>query len=263
MEPKTGVYIAKKKNGTIYYRSSFTFKGRHISLGSYDSMDKANLAYVEADHLAHSAMTIENYKPHSSVLNFSKWVSIINYRDNRIYIKTPIYLKSNYFLYYISPDDIYTFDVDDLFYYSRHSIMKRGNHLFVAEYGMQVNIATRYGIKNFAAYGRDYIFMNGDKHDYRYSNIKIINTYNGVRCIDDGTDTSYTSVIHINGDFIIGRYPTEFEAAIAYNKAANFLTENGLGKLYQKNFISELSSIKYKEYYDNIELPEKIKNLFH
>ena len=30
-----GVYQAKKKNGTIYYRSSLTYRAKHISLGSY------------------------------------------------------------------------------------------------------------------------------------------------------------------------------------------------------------------------------------
>lgn len=259
MNKSTGVYVAKKKNGEIYYRSSFTFNSRHVSLGSYSSMDKANLAYIEADHLAHSSMTIESYKPHSSVLTFSKWVTIINFRDNKIYIKTPIYLKNNYFLYYYSPIEIYTFDVDDLFYYSKHTIMKRGNHLFVAEFGMQVNIASRYGIRNHAVCGRDFIFINGDKHDYRYSNIKIINRYSGVR-FNNSKSECFISVIHINGDFIIGRYVTEIEAAIAYNKAVDYLISNGFSKEYQKNYIPELSSTEYHNIYNNIGLPQKIMN---
>ena len=54
--------------------------------------------------------------------------------------------------------------------------MRRGNHLFVAEYGMQTNIHSRYGIKNFAREGIDYQFVNGDRKDFRYSNIEIFNT---------------------------------------------------------------------------------------
>ena len=57
-------------------------------------------------------------------------------------------MRVNFFNYYLSQDDVLIFDVDDLFYYSNHSIMRRGSHLFVAEYGMQTNIASRYGIRS-------------------------------------------------------------------------------------------------------------------
>ena len=59
--------------------------------------------------------------------------------------------------------------------------MRRGGHLFVADYGMQVNIASRYGIKNFAVENRDYRFVNGNDHDFRYANIEILNTYQNNR----------------------------------------------------------------------------------
>ena len=39
-----GVYIAKKKDGTIYYRSSFTYKSKHISLGSFATEKEAHKA---------------------------------------------------------------------------------------------------------------------------------------------------------------------------------------------------------------------------
>lgn len=38
----TGVYEARKKSGEIYYRASFTYKNKHISLGS--SSDEAFLS---------------------------------------------------------------------------------------------------------------------------------------------------------------------------------------------------------------------------
>ena len=62
----------------------------------------------------------------------------INVRDNGIYIKNPIYLKKGFFLYYLTEEEILKFDVDDLFYYSEHKIMRRGNHFFVSDFGMQV-----------------------------------------------------------------------------------------------------------------------------
>ena len=41
-----GVFQAQKKNGEIYFRSSVTFRGRHISLGSYSSQEEAHSAYA-------------------------------------------------------------------------------------------------------------------------------------------------------------------------------------------------------------------------
>ena len=53
--------------------------------------------------------------------------------------------------------------------------MKRGNHYFVADYGLQVNILNRYGIRNYSVRNRDYRFINGDETDFRRQNIEIIN----------------------------------------------------------------------------------------
>ena len=57
-----------------------------------------------------------------------------------MYIKTPIYLRRNYFSYYFSKNEEYKFDIDDLFFYSQHKILRRGGRLFVNEYGMQTSI---------------------------------------------------------------------------------------------------------------------------
>ena len=93
---------------------------------------------------------------HSESLPFEKVVILINYRDNNIYIKNPIYLFNNYFVYYLNQSTILKFDKDDLFYYSSHKIQYRGGHLFVSDYGMQYNILNRYGIKPYAVKGKDY-----------------------------------------------------------------------------------------------------------
>ena len=42
----TGVYLATKKDKTVYYRSNITHKGRHISLGSFPSEVQALQLYL-------------------------------------------------------------------------------------------------------------------------------------------------------------------------------------------------------------------------
>ena len=54
------------------------------------------------------------------------------------------------------------------------------------------------------------------------------------------TDGPFQSRIHINGDFIIGTYGTEYEAAIAYNKAADML-EPVFPVSYTRNYIEDIS----------------------
>ena len=130
--------------------------------------------------------------------------------------------------------------------------MRRGSHLFVADYGMQVNIASRYGIKNFAVKDRDYRFVNGNDHDFRYANIEILNAYHGVTRQQNAYPVVYVAKIHVNGDHIIGRYPTDKEAAVAYNKAADLLQAAGIGIQYTSNYISELSSEEYHRIYREI-----------
>ena len=183
MKNLPGVFKAQKKNGDVYYRSSITFRSKHISLGSFDNEEDANAAYNDATAIIQSENTyLPDYfsKTICQKLDFKKWVSLINFKNNGIYIKTPIYMRNKFFNYYLSKNDVLTFDVDDLFYYSNHSIMRRGTHLFVAEYGMQTNIASRYGIRNFARKDIDFRFVNGDINDFRYANIEIINPYQGV-----------------------------------------------------------------------------------
>lgn len=255
-----GVYQAKQSNGQLYFRASITYRNKHISLGSFDTEENAHQAYIEASTvLQETHLCIEDYSIEHS-LSFFKWVSLINFRDNHLYCKTPIYIKSNYFLYYFTKDLQLKFDVDDLFYYSKHKIQKRGGHLFVSDFGMQTNILSRYGIKNFAVAGRDYRFVNGDTTDYRYGNIEIINKYHGVfKKIQRGLPI-YITKIHIKGDFIVGTYSTEIEAAVAYNKAAKILQEKGVHKDFPLNYIVELNEIEYASVYHKLRIAKKIRN---
>ncbi len=261
MKLKAGVFIAKKKSGDIYYRSSITFKNKHISLGSFETEDEAHEAYVEAGMLINTpAISLDDYKTKKRILDFEKWVSLINFRDNGMYFKNPIYLKEKYFEYYYDDEWPYKFDVDDLFFYANHKIMKRGNHLFVADYGMQINILNRYGIKNFAVAGKDYEFVNGDNLDFRYKNIKIINRYNGVTKVTENGRDTYVTKIHINGDYIVGKYKNEDKAAIAYNKAVDILENKGLKINYSKNYIENYDDKEYQKVYDEIKISDKLIN---
>lgn len=252
-----GVYEAKKKNGTIYFRSNITYKSKHISLGSYDTEENAHQAYRIATHILEDTASIEDSYYLTYGLPFEKIVTLINFRDNNIYISTPIYLHKTYFSYYLSISQELKFDIDDLFYYSSHKIMQRQGHLFVSDYGMQVTILSRYGIKPHAVCGKDYQFANDDPTDYRYSNIIIINRYHGVSRIEKNGGYQYRVKLHINGNYTIGTYSTEEEAAIAYNKAVDLAKESGVPKDYFKNYIETMNTTEYLEIYNQIKLSEK------
>lgn len=256
-----GVYPAYKKDGTKYFRSSITFRNKHISLGSFLEEASAHHAYLEASAiLSDDDYTIISYSLSKNTLTFEKWVILINFRDNHIYIKNPIYLHKNYFSYYLNINLELKFDIDDLFYYSSHKIMKRQGHLFVADYGMQINILSRYGIKNYAVCGKDYKFANNDATDFRYENIIIINKYYGVEQIWIKNEKAYQVKIHINGNFIVGVYSDEITGAIAYNKAVDILKKAGLDKNYQTNFCTEITSKEYAKRYQTIKISKKLLN---
>jgi hypothetical protein len=260
MKKYTGVYKTTKKDNTCYYRASITYRHKHISLGSFSTAEEANAAYLEAGKILENPDIMpDSYIP--QMLSFSKCVSLMNFRDHNLYIKTPIYIKNKFFFYYYSQDIIYTFDIDDLFYYAHHTIMKRGHHLFVADYGMQVNILNRYGIHNFAVENKDYYFSNGDHHDFRYSNIICLNPYFGVTQVKKCGSCQYLAKIHINGDYRIGVYPSVIEAAIAYNKAVDIVKKQGINKNYTLNYIDGLSPSEYASIYSDCKISEKLYQL--
>lgn len=257
---KPGVYSAQKKDGTRYYRSSITYKNKHISLGSFDNEEDAHAIYNEASDLLHGNTSLESISSADLQLSFDKVVSILNFRDNGLYFGTPIYLRKNYFSYYLSENEELKFDVDDLFYYSSHRILRRQGHLYVNDYGMQVTLLSRYGIKNHAVCNRDYYFANGDVHDLRYSNIIIINHYYGVSMYKTKTQIRYRVKIHINGNYTIGTYATETKAAVAYNKAVDLAKASGIAKNFPANYIEELSAEEYADLYGKVKLSKKYLN---
>ncbi|QFJ55753.1 hypothetical protein [Pseudobutyrivibrio xylanivorans] len=260
---KPGVYESTRKNGDIYYRGNITYNGKHISIGSFDSEAQCNSAYKEAwEILKDNSITLLSYQNHIYNLPFDKVVTLINFRDNHIYIKNPIYLQKNYFVYYLDASTVLKFDNDDLFYYSSHKIQNRGGHMFVTDYGMQYNILGRYGIKPYSVIGRDYKFANGDCYDFRYSNIIVINKYHGVSKEIKKGKSIYTAKIHLNGDFIVGRYNSEAKAAVAYNKAVDLCKSRGMRKVFPTNFVTEFSPREYADVYTELKISSHLYKFF-
>ncbi|MBQ6806510.1 MAG: hypothetical protein IJO97_03660 [Lachnospiraceae bacterium] len=260
MSQLPGVYTAKKKNGDTYFRASLTYRAKHISLGSYEDANSAHAAYVLGGQILQDSSWDISHFHSDSILSFEKWVSLINFRDNGLYIANPIYIRPKFFYYYFSPSHFFIFDRDDLFYYSSHKISRRGGHYFVADYGMQVNIMSRYGIKNYAVLDKDYRFINGNTHDFRYENIEILNAYHGVSSFFRNGKMYYKAKIHLKGNYIIGVYETETEAAIAYNKAIDYFKKAGVDKAYTPNYMEGISPLAYANLYSSIKISPKIEH---
>ena len=253
-----GVYTTTLKDGTPSYRASITHNGKHISLGSFDKKSTAAKVYREAAKiLSHNSIAISSYKESMSI-PFEKFVCLINFRDKGMYIANPIYLEKKYFTYHLEPGFALKFDIEDLFYYSSHKIMKRGSHLFVADYGSQLSVLARYGIKSYAVAGRDYQFANDDPNDLRYENIIILNRYQGVRQFAQKGFIKYKAVIHVRSNYVVGNYNSEAEAAIAYNKAADILIKNGIKKNFQMNYVEDLTPSQYADIYLKLKVSPKL-----
>ena len=123
---------------------------------------------------------------------------------------------------------------------------------------MQINLLNKYGIKSHAVKDRDYRFINGDNYDFRYENIEILNKYIGVSKITKKGIEKYKSIILINGNFVIGIYDTEIEAAIAYNKACDILRSKFPNRQFRQNIIENLSPKDYASIYSEIKISDSI-----
>lgn len=254
----TGAFKAQKKDGTIYWRASLTCRRKHISLGSYESEASASAAYREALLLLQDpAVTLENFSSRLQVLSPEKAVVLLNLRDNHTYIKNPIYLRQGYFSYFVKGQEELKFSNDDLFYYSAHAILIHNGHYYVNDYGMQYGVLERFGIRPWAVAGRDYVFANGDGRDFRYENIIVLSHYHGVCRIDTNGVIRYEARIHLNGDFIIGRFRTEAKAAVAYNKAADLARAAGVKKDFPQNYVAEYTAPEYADIYTALTMPQR------
>lgn len=262
MTSSSGVFMDKKKNGEVIYRSSIYYKKKHISLGSFRREADARDAYLLAGDLLTRTprMRLEDYDQ-TSPLSFSKWVCLINFRDTGRYWRTPVLVRGESFSYYIAPGYRLTFDLTDLPFFGTHAITRRGRHLCVTTDGRQVGILTRFGIHPYAVRERDYTFLDGNPRNLRRDNIQILNRWHGVRKEQRLGMPVYAARIHVNGDLLIGRYPTEEEAAIAYNKAADLLKEAGYLIDFPRNQLSELDDFDRERIYTLVKISERILDM--
>ncbi|MBP3886594.1 MAG: hypothetical protein J6F30_02905 [Cellulosilyticum sp.] len=243
------------------YKTYFLYEEHKLYLGTYPTMECANQVIQEANEL----MTLPKGAPQFDgySLNYKKIVSLCNLRDNKGYIKNPIYLYPTYFNYYLSKDCILTFDLKDLLYFSTYKIYKRGNYLYTQDSISQQSILSRYGIPNHSVINKDYIFKNNNPYDFRYSNIEIINGYKGVNKKLKNNTEIYIAYIYIKTNLIIGHYSSEIEAAIAYNKAVDILSKHNDTKDYTYNTIPFITKSEYDTIYNRIVISPRIEHLEH
>ena len=103
--------------------------------------------------------------------------------------------------------------------------------------------------------------MNQDPYDFRMENIRVLNTYYGVDKVTQKGTVLYRARIHIRSYYVIGFFPSALEAAIAYNRAIDVLSKNGIQKNYTMNYIDEVSAPAYAGIYNDIKIPENILNI--
>lgn len=248
-------------NEQTKYKTYFLFETTKLYLGTYSTMEIAEAALSEATRL----MSLPKGKPTFDFcyLDYKKIVCLSNLRDNKNYIKNPIYLYPSYFTYYLSKDCILIFDLKDLFYFSTYKIYKRGNYLYTQDSISQKNILLRYGIQNHSVLNKDYRFKNGNPFDFRQNNIEIINGYKGVMKTEKDHVTVYTAHIYLKTNIIIGHYPSEVEAAIAYNKALDILSCKQPLKDFTYNTIPYLTKAEYDALYEKLSISPRIYHLDH
>ncbi len=246
------------KGDRTTYKVYFVYKKKKLYLGLFDSNEAATKALQDAHEIMCASFGTLDF-PHS-LIDFKKIISLCNFRDHKMYIKNPIYLMDSYFHYYLSKDIILTFDMKDLLFFSTYKINKRGNYLYTYDSISQQSLLNRFGILNHSTAGKDYVFKNGNPYDFRRDNIEVINTYKGVckKIIDD--QTFYTATIYTTQPLILGHYPSEITAAIAYNKAADFLmAQSDVQREYILNTIPFITKAEYDAIYASIKLSPRLK----
>ncbi|MFR1029217.1 MAG: hypothetical protein ACLSD6_08545 [Clostridium sp.] len=105
---------------------------------------------------------------------------------------------------------------------------------------MQVNILSRYGIKNYSRSRTGLSFANGNTRDFRYENLVIINRYHGVCQKTKQGQIYYETKIHWNGDLLVGRYENEMKLPLPITKQLPLFKKRLSGKIIRliilKNF---------------------------
>lgn len=241
------------------YKVYFLYEKKKIYLGLYASHEDAQLALKQALEIMQAPFGNLDFM--HSIIDYKKIISLCNFRDHKVYIKNPIYLMNHYFYYYLSKDIILTFDMKDLLFFSTYKINKRGNYLYTQDSISQQSLLNRFGILNHSVPGKDYIFKNGNPYDFRRENLEIINSYKGVSKKVKDDKTFYVASIYTTQPLVLGHYDSEIEAAIAYNKAIDFLTTTYSScRDYIPNTIPFLTKAEYHAIYDRIKLSPRLKN---
>ena len=85
----------------------------------------------------------------------------------------------------------------------------------------------------------------------------MINRFHGVLRYPVKGIIKYRTIIHINGNYIVGTYSSEEKAAVAYNKAVDFAKAAGIRKDFPENYVDALSPKEYAETYTKIKLSKR------
>ena len=92
-------------------------------------------------------------------------------------------------------------------------------------------------------------------------NLQIHNIYHGVRkTVTKNGQHLYTVRIHIHGNYLVGRYATDVEAAIAYNKAIDILRNKGVTNNFLSNYVEGIAPSRYAEIYSSLPIAPGILN---
>lgn len=240
------------------YRVYYLYKTKKIYIGLYHTYEKALLAYQFIENIFTSSISLKDYTPDCPI-TFEKFVACINFRDNHMYFKTSIYVQSDHFKYYISPDLYLIFDLKDLLYFSNKRIHKRGDYLYTYIGDQQENILKRFGFNRSMTYLKDYDFLNNNRYDFRRKNIHIINHYYGVSLETKYNKTTYVTRIVLNKkNLVVGHYSSDMLAAIAYNKAVDLVTASSNEYHYSKNTFPFLTRQEYDSLYESLPISKRL-----
>lgn len=263
IKPKDGDFMSyiypHIKGDLTTYKVYFLHEKKKIYLGAYPSSEEAQLALKEAHDIIKAPFGALDFT--YSIIDYKKVISLCNFRDYKVYIKNPIYLKDKYFYYYLSKDIILTFDMKDLLFFSTYKVCKRGNYLYTQDSISQQSLLNRFGILSHSVPGKDYVFRNGNPYDFRRDNLEVINNYKGVSKKEKDGQTFYVASIYTTQPLVLGHYTSEIEAAIAYNKAIDFLmATSSTTRDYIPNSIPFLTKSEYDAIYEGITLSPRLKH---
>lgn len=248
------IYPATNERYRVYY----LHKTKKIYIGLYNTYEEALLAYNFVEKLFTNHLSLDDYVSHYPIA-FEKFIACINFRDNHMYFKTSIYVHSDHFKYYISPDLYLIFDLKDLLYFSTKRIHKRGDYLYTYIGDQQENILKRFGFNKSMTYLKDYTFINGNRYDFRRKNIHVINHYYGVSLETKYNKPTYVTRITINRRIlVVGHYASEMLAAIAYNKALDLVTTSLKEHNYSKNNFPFLTRQEYDSLYESLPISKRL-----